>query len=303
MSVTSSQGATARLFRRPKTVGTMMAMLALGSVASACSSGSTSTGVAATSATTTNSATTASSATTATATTAGTITFGADFTEPPGQLLSNGKMTGSDYQLCNALAKQMNMTAKWVDISFGTLISALGAKRVDAVCSSMDVTPARQAVVSFVEYRSDSEGAAVQSGNPKHVTGPSDLCGLNAAELLGSVYQTRVQQASSLCQQNGKAPINLKTFPTVADAFAQIVNGRADVVIGDAPIMAYYVSQHPSNASLAFQGVSPTPVGIALRKSETSLQAQLQSALTTLQQNGTYLKILTSWNLQSGALK
>lgn len=303
MFAIGSRGSTAMPFRRPKKVGVMMALLALGPLAAACSSGTTTTKAATTSNTTVAAATPGTTGTPATAATTGTITFGADFTEPPGQLISNGTMTGSDYELCNALAKQMNMTAKWVNISFGTLISALTAHRIDAVCSSMDVTPARQAVVSFVDYRSDSEGAAVQSGNPKHITSPSAMCGLNAAELLGSVYQSRVSQASALCQKDGKAPINLKTFPTVADAFAQIVNGRADIVVGDAPIMAYYVSQHPSNASLAFEGVSPTPVGIALRKSETTLQSQLQTALQALQTNGSYLKILTKWNLQAGALK
>jgi len=232
----------------------------------------------------------------------GAIRFGADFTEPPGQVIINGKMAGSDYELCNALAKHVGATAQWTNIDFGSLIAALNASRIDAVCSSVDITPVRKEVVDFVPYRVDSEGAAVQYGNPKHVTGPDSICGLNAAELLGSVYQIAVEQQSAACTQAGKKPVNLKTFNTIADAFAQLLNGRADVVIGDAAIMTSYVSKAPTKTTLAFQGVKPNLVGIALRKNDVSLKQKLETALKELQANGAYAEILARWNLQSEEL-
>ena len=231
------------------------------------------------------------------------IKFGADFTEPPGQVIIDGKMAGADYELCNALAQHIGAAADWTNIDFGSLIAALNAGRIDAACSSVDITPPRQAVVDFVPYRVDSEGAAVQYGNPKHVTGPDSICGLNAAELLGSVYQTAVQEQSAACTQAGKKPVNLRTFNTIADAFAQLLNGRADVVVGDAPIMAYYVSKAPTKTAMAFQGVKPKLVGIALRKNEAALKQKLEAALKELRSNGTYGEILTRWNLKSGELK
>jgi polar amino acid transport system substrate-binding protein len=232
----------------------------------------------------------------------GTIRFGADFTEPPGQVIIDGKMSGSDYELCNALAKQMGATAQWTNIDFGSLIAALNANRIDAACSSVDITPVRKEVVDFVPYRVDSEGAAVQYGNPKHVTGPDSICGLNAAELLGSIYQIAVEEQSAACTRAGKKPVDLKTFNTIADAFAQLLNGRADVVIGDAAIMASYISKAPTKTALAFQGVKPNLVGIAVRKNDVSLKQKLETALKELQANGTYAGILARWNLQSEEL-
>lgn len=228
----------------------------------------------------------------------GVIRFGADFTQPPGQVVINGKLSGSDYELCNALAHQMGATAHWTNIDFGSLIAALNAGRIDAACSSVDITPARLAVVDFVPYRIDSEGAAVQYGNPKHVTGPDSICGLNAAELLGSVFQTVVEEQSAACTRAGKKPVNLRTFNTIADAFAQLLNGRADVVVGDTPIMAYYVAKNPTKAAMAFHGVRPLRVGIALRKNDAALKQKLEAALQELRANGTYAEILTRWNLQ-----
>jgi polar amino acid transport system substrate-binding protein len=233
----------------------------------------------------------------------GVVRFGADFTEPPGQVIINGKLSGSDYELCNALARQMGATAHWTNIDFGSLIAALNAGRIDAACSSVDITPARLAVVDFVPYRIDSEGAAVQYGNPKHVTGPDSICGLNAAELLGSVFQTVVEEQSAACTRAGKKPVNLRTFNTIADAFAQLLNGRADVVVGDAPIMAYYVSKNPTKAAMAFQGVRPLRVGIALGKNDAALKQKLETALQELQVNGTYAEILARWSLQPEELK
>lgn len=135
--------------------------------------------------------------------TAGVIQFEADFTEPPGQVLVNGKMSGSDYEICNAVAAAAGLKPQWTNTDFGTLIPDLQAGRDDAACSSVDITAARTKVVNFVPYREDSQGAAVQPGNPKHVSSPSDLCGLSAAELLGSIYQKFVASQSATCVHEG----------------------------------------------------------------------------------------------------
>lgn len=234
--------------------------------------------------------------------TPGVIQFAGDFTEPPGQLLQNGKMTGADYQICNAAAKAAGLTPKWTNIAFGSLIPALQAGRFDAICSSVDMTSAREQVVDFVPYRIDSQGAAVAPGNPDKVSSPASLCGLTAAELLGSIYQTFVQAQSATCVKDGKRPITLATFSSISQAFAQLLNGRAAVVVGDAPILTYYVRESSGKAEMAYSGVNPTTAGIAVEPSNLGLVADLTAGLYKIKASGQYQSILNSWGLGSDAL-
>lgn len=234
--------------------------------------------------------------------TPGVIQFAGDFTEPPGQLLEGGKMTGSDYEICNAAAEAAGLTPKWTNIAFGSLIPALQAGRVDAICSSVDMTAAREQVVDFVPYRIDSQGAAVAPGNPHDVTGPASLCGLSAAELLGSIYQTFVESQSATCVHEGKKPIALATFSSISEAFAQLLNGRAAVVVGDAPILTYYVRQSNGKATMAYSGVNPTTAGIAVQPTNLGLVADLTAGLYKIKASGEYQNILSRWGLSSDAL-
>ena len=234
--------------------------------------------------------------------TPGVIQFAGDFTEPPGQLLTNGQMTGSDFQICNAAAKAAGLKPKWTNIAFGSLIPALQAGRVDAICSSVDMTAAREQVVDFVPYRIDSQGAAVAPGNPHAVSGPSSLCGLSAAELLGSIYQTFVQAQSATCVKEGKHPIALATFSSISEAFAQLLNGRASVVVGDAPILTYYVRQSNGKAAMAYSGVNPTTAGIAVVPGNLGLVGELTAGLYKIKASGQYQAILSKWGLSTDAL-
>lgn len=234
--------------------------------------------------------------------TPGVIQFAGDFTEPPGQLISGGQMTGSDFEICNAAAKAAGLKPKWTNIAFGSLIPALQAGRIDAICSSVDMTAAREQVVDFVPYRVDSQGAAVAPGNPHAVTGPSSLCGLSAAELLGSIYQTFVEAQSAVCVKEGRRPIALATFSSISEAFAQLLNGRASVVVGDAPILTYYVRQSSGKAAMAYSGVNPTTAGIAIEPSNLGLVGLLTAGLYKIKASGRYQAILSKWGLSPDAL-
>ncbi len=235
---------------------------------------------------------------------AGVIRFGADFTQPPGTFLdANHNMAGVDFALCNEIGRRLGLRVEWTNLQFSGLIPALNAGRFDAVCSSMLITPQRAEAVDFVPYRRTAQGAAVVKGNPHGVHDLPDVCGLHAAELLGSVYERVITAQSQDCVAHGKPPIDLKTFSTVADAFTQLIDGRADVVMGDEPIVTYYVTQKGGGRiELAFGGKNPTLNGLAVSPGDAALTGPLTAALYRLKADGTYARLMGQWHLESGMI-
>lgn len=234
---------------------------------------------------------------------AGVLRFAADFVQPPGAYFDdNHKMTGADFELCSTIAQRLGVKVSWTNLSFGGLIPALQAGRFDAICSSMFINPIRSKVVSFVTYRQTGQGALVTKGNPHHIKSLADFCGVNAVEVLGSVYEKAVRAQSDQCVKEGKPAINIKTFDTTADAVTQVIDGRADVWAGDEPFVVYYTHKAPNAVEEAYGGLNPTLDGIGVAPGADELGKAIAAALQAMHADGTYQRIMAKYGLQGGEI-
>ena len=72
-----------------------------------------------------------------------------DATFPPMEFVKDGKRTGFDIELVEALAVAMGRKVEWIDIDFKGLIPALISKRADLAMSAIYITDERRKVVDF----------------------------------------------------------------------------------------------------------------------------------------------------------
>jgi polar amino acid transport system substrate-binding protein len=119
---------------------------------------------------------------------------------------------------------------------------------------------------------------------------------------VGTTNAGFLQSESKKLQAAGKQAITIVTFPKDTDAANALKTGKVDAYFGDAPVVAYYIKRDSSFA-FAGQPINPIPVGIALRRDEGQLRADLQRAIRTMYRNGTMRRILTRWNMSAFALK
>jgi polar amino acid transport system substrate-binding protein len=229
---------------------------------------------------------------------AGVIRFAGDFTSAPAAYFDDAHvMRGSDYAICSAIASRLGVKAEWTNVTFGGLIPALRADRVDAICSAMYITPERSKVVTFVPYRRSGHGAAVVKGNPHHVADLSDICGLFAVEVFGTVYEKTIKQQSNVCLASGKAAVNLKTFATAADVAEQLTDGRADVWLAGDTILDYYMSKKPGALEKAFSRKELTLVAAGIAPHNLALAQAFSKALAEMKADGSYQAILKQYGI------
>jgi polar amino acid transport system substrate-binding protein len=236
---------------------------------------------------------------------AGKLVFCSDITYPPEESYKEGTTTpeGSDIDIGNYVAKKMGVTARFDNTGFDGIIAALLAKKCDAIISGMNDTPERKKQVAFVDYLKVGQSFMVKSGNPENITGIPSLAGKTASVETGTTNKDYLDAQSKKLQNQGKKPIKVVPFPKDTDAANALKTGKVDAYFGDAPVVAYYIEKDPKSFSIGGTPVNPISIGIAIRKSDTELQAAVKQAIKDIYADGTMDTILTRWKLGKAVAK
>lgn len=230
----------------------------------------------------------------------GYLTVGSDTTYPPMESTDPnhpGRYVGADVDLAAALARAMGLkSAIIVNNSFDSIIPALQRHKFDVIMSSMNDTPERRRVISFVDYMRASEGIVVKKSSSIRGDSYAAVCGHSISVERGTTELDGLNAANNRC----KSKITIKTFTADTDAFQAFAAGHTEAYTGDLPVCALYVKQRPVLRLAGKPFGAGENYGIGLPKNATTLKAALQRALTKIRANGLYKQILTTWGV-SGA--
>jgi polar amino acid transport system substrate-binding protein len=229
----------------------------------------------------------------------GEISFCTDPTAPPLEFLdADQKPVGADIELGSALAKSMGLQVRWVNVAFNGIIPALQAKQCDAILADLYIKPEREKVVDFVPYLKASNTVLVKEGSG--ISGIDALCGKKAAAQTGTTAAEYFKQANAKCSG---AHIDVRLFGKDSDALQQLKLGLVDAYGTTLETAAYVMKQQPGQFELAGAPFGAITCGIATRKDAAPLHDAIATALQAIQTDGSYDKILASWNLTGDALK
>ena len=232
----------------------------------------------------------------------GKLTWGVSVTFPPFEYMDNGKPVGFDVDLVDALTKQMGLQSNLMGIEFKGLIPALEGKRIDAIVSGMYINPQRLEVADMVPYLLVGNQIVVKKGNPKKIAGTVSLCGVNVAAPVATVFEASAKAAGAACKAAGKPDISLLSLAGTTACALALTQGRADAIIVSTPTVAALMHETPDAyepAGAPFN--ADTKVGIAVRKDNPGLTADIQKALQTVVKNGTYDALLKKWAMPAGS--
>ena len=234
---------------------------------------------------------------------AGSLAYCSDITYPPEEFYQGTKPVGSDIEIGAEIARRMGVKAQFDNTGFDGIIPALLGKKCDLIISGMNDTPERRKQVAFVDYIKVGQSFMVKKGNPESITGIASLAGKSASVEVGTTNKDYLDQQSKKLKAQGKKGIDVVTFPKDTDAANALKTGKVDAYFGDAPVVAYYIEKDPSSFTFGGSPINPIPVGIAIRKSDTDLQAAVKQAVDAMYADGSMAKILKKWQLSAAALK
>ena len=233
----------------------------------------------------------------------GTLVVAADATYAPNEFIASDGHTviGMDPDLVNALAAVMGLKAQMVNATFDTIIPGLAAGKYDLGASSFTDTKERQKTVDFVTYFTAGESFYAKTSSNPTITSLSDLCGKSVAVEKGTTEEEEVKAQSAKCTKEGKPAPNLLVFPTQNGANLAVSSGRAELGMADSPVVDYAVKQSGGALKVVGPTLASAPYGLAFPKGTGMTEPTLE-ALKVLMGNGDYMKILTKWGVQAGAI-
>ena len=232
----------------------------------------------------------------------GSLTFLSDTTYPPQESIdpATQQAVGFDIDIARALAEKMGLSATIVKTDTPQIISALLAKKGDAVISALAITADQSRQVAFVPYFLAGQSILVRKGNPLGVSSLADLCGKKVAVQVQSPEQNSLDEANgNECKSNH---LVVQSFPTDLQAVLTLKQGQADAALADSPVAATLVRQTPDQLDLGGSPFKTNPEGIAVDPKNGELLKAIQKAMLAIYQDGSYRQILSKWNLVDGEI-
>jgi polar amino acid transport system substrate-binding protein len=234
----------------------------------------------------------------------GTITVATDATYPPNEFIaSNGKtVTGWDPELAQALGKVLGLKVKLVNATFATIIPGIQSGKYGLSLSSFTDTKERQKVVDFVTYFTAGTSFYVKTSGGPTINSLADLCGHSVGVETGTTQADDAKAQNAKCKAAGKPGVNVATYTDQSAANLAISSGRQQVGMADSPVAANIAKQSNGQFKVTGKSYNNAPYGIAIPKGNGMAKPVLD-ALKELMSNGTYMKILKKYSVQTGAIK
>ncbi len=233
----------------------------------------------------------------------GAITFGTDASYPPSEFIGEDGSTirGFDVDLGKAIAKKLGLDGKFENAAFDSLIVGVTKGKYNGSMSSFTINAEREKQVNMVSYFTAGTAWAVATGNPMNIT-PSTACGKAVAVQKATVQVDDIVAKSKDCTSNGKPAIKVEQYNLQSDATTALVSGKVDAMLADSPVVAYAIKQTSGKIQQTGEIYGAAPYGVAIAKGDTAFATLIQQALAKLIQEGSYIKILQAWGVESGAI-
>jgi polar amino acid transport system substrate-binding protein len=231
--------------------------------------------------------------------TAGVVKVATDASYAPNEFFAadNKTIQGMDVDLGEAIGTELGVKFQFANVSFDSIIPALG-NRYDLGIASFTDNKDREKVVDMVDYFSAGTSFMVPASSKLAPKSVADLCGKTAAVEKGTT------QLDDVTAQKRKCKLTILAFPDQNQANLALQSGRADVVLADSPVNAYAAKNSGGKFIIAGGIYGTAPYGIAVPKdaAHAGLADAISLALQDLSATGKYQAILKKWGVQAGGV-
>lgn len=220
-----------------------------------------------------------------------TLRFATDASYPPfSKQGADGKMSGFDPDIAQALCAAMKASCEVVPYDFDGIIPGLHAKKFDAIIASMNITEERKKAVNFSDkyYNMASRLVAKADVQANDAWFKGKRIGVLRSSIQEKYAREHFVKLGAKLVPYGKAP----------ESFLDLKAGRLDATFVDAAVGDVDFVRTPNGKGFALVGADYNDpkyfgigAGIAVRKADAALLERINKALKQIRADGTYDKI------------
>lgn len=215
-------------------------------------------------------------------------------------------MTGFDYELGEAIAKELGVKAEWQETAFAQMLPSLHTGRVDMVMAGMSDLPARRETADFIDYMVSGAQFYTVTALAGSIKTPEDLCGKSVGASRSTNWPRQIGEWSEAnCVAKGKPAINVVGTEGSVDARTQLKTQRLQGGVQGSETMSHFQKLEPNTYIPLGKPFTHSLAGIPFAKTAegTQLRDAVKGALDRLQANGTYDALIQKYGLANNAIK
>ncbi|USQ80969.1 transporter substrate-binding domain-containing protein [Ornithinimicrobium faecis] len=196
------------------------------------------------------------------------------------------QLTGFDYDIGAAIAEEMGLELKTETGAFDSLIQGVKSERYDVLIASMTPTEERDKQVDFTDpyYLS---GATVFVPTDNDCQDPTQMDSPNIGVASGTTYETFLSEQDWVGE--------IRTFSSDITALEDTEVGRLDGGMTDRLVGLYQIDQADRDLRPCGDPLYTEEPAFAVREGNTDLRDELNEALATIIEDGTYAEVSEKW--------
>jgi polar amino acid transport system substrate-binding protein len=197
------------------------------------------------------------------------------------------RIIGFEVDIVNAIGRILGRATRFVQNQWDGLIPGLERGNYEMVVSGLEITPDRSRIISFSRPYYVTYEQLVVRQDESRIRSLGDCSGKKVGTLKASLAQRILEKREDLQVLSYDGQIN---------AYEDLLNGRLDAVLMDHIIALYNVASLPG-LKMAGGPLGRIEYGIGVRKEDTALLEQVDTALSKIIASGELKRILQTWNL------
>lgn len=194
-------------------------------------------------------------------------------------------IVGFDIELIGEISKLINKDIEVEDMAFDGLLPALQTKKIDLIIAGMTATEERKKFVNFSESYYKSQQAIVVNKDENGINNFDNLIGKDVGVVLGYTGDIIVSEMTN---------VKVQRYNADSEAIMALKSKKVQAVVLDYEPAKNYSAQNPELKLIETDSQSEE-YAIAIRKEDTQLLNDINKALATLKENGTYDALLNKY--------
>lgn len=194
-------------------------------------------------------------------------------------------IVGFDIELIGKISKLINKDIEVEDMAFDGLLPALQTKKIDLIIAGMTATEERKKFVNFSESYYKSQQAIVVNKDENGINNFDNLIGKEVGVVLGYTGDIIVSEMAN---------VKVQRYNATSEAIMALKSKKVQAVVLDYEPAKNYSAQNPELKLIETDSQSEE-YAIAIRKEDTQLLNDINKALATLKENGTYDALLNKY--------
>jgi polar amino acid transport system substrate-binding protein len=234
-----------------------------------------------------------------------TITIGSDIPYPPFEYRTeSGELTGFDVDIAEAVfADQLGYDYEFQETGFDGIIASLNNANFRVIMSAMTINEERAERVDFSDpYFTAYQTVLILDGG--EIAELDDLRG----ETVGVQRGTTGEAAAESLRSDFDGELTIQSYDQITGAFDALLNNQVSAVINDNTVSGEFASENDGVVFLEGDGVAADrddappyltltieEYGIAFRQDDDDFREEVNGALATLREEGTYDEIYSEY--------